>query len=83
MKTIEGTLSELREFVRDRLPKEPVLLVSGKTQLPLGAYVPDGRSGGAIFSRRSILKDWPPTHNYGGSLAAYELLKRSVLTAQK
>lgn len=81
MKTIYGTMKDLKEFIKEHeYPKYSVLLRSEKTDLPLGAYVYDGGAGGYIFSRREIRKRYhlPPSHRYACSCAAYDILVGSL-----
>lgn len=80
MKTIYGTLKDLKQYIKDcNYPKYSVLLKSIKTDLPLAAYVYDGYSGGSIHTRRSIrTSKVEPGHNYANNQEAYKLLKVSV-----
>jgi hypothetical protein len=80
MRTIYGTMTDLKAYIKaNNFPKESVLVLSLKTQKPLGAYAPDGRSSGEVYSRKSIRTQRPPTHYYGDSMAAYNVLKNNVL----
>jgi len=86
MITINGTFLDLIRFIKDRnYPKYAVLLLSPKTDLPMGAYAPDGGAGGKIWSRRSLQaqskKDLTindPSHCYSNNDRAYRILMASV-----
>jgi hypothetical protein len=80
MKTIYGSVNDLKEFIRKKEnPIYPVLLRSSKTDLPLAAWVYNGRKGGCIYTRRSFKKQIPPSHSYAGNDSAYIALKLSIL----
>jgi len=85
MITIHGTMNDLVKYVRDRnFPKSAILLLSAKTGLPLGAYAHDGNSKGNVYSRRDIRSQLKagrvirPSHSYGGSDNAFNVLINSV-----
>jgi hypothetical protein len=89
METVYGTMKDLYESVlrRDDEGKkicrsESVLLRSSKTDLPLGAFAPDGGNGGNFYSRKNILKQYSPSHQYGDSMSAFKILYTSVLKAK-
>lgn len=75
MKTVYGTMADLRREIKDQGNRTmPTLLRSSKTDLPLGAYAPNGRGGGWFYSRRSVDRALAPSHSYAGSDRAYEIL---------
>lgn len=81
MKTIYGTLGDLKKFIKDRgSPQYAVLLRSAKTELPMAAWVYNGYSSGAIYTRRSLKSlKFEPSHNYANNQLAFNILKNSVL----
>lgn len=81
MKTIYGNLKDLKQYLKsnEKISKCPILLRSIKTELPLAAYVPNGCSGGWIYTRRTIKKTkHQPSHNFNNSIEAYKILFSSV-----
>ena len=87
MRTIYGTIKDLKRYVKQsydynerrwEYTSESVLLRSYKTDLPLGAWTPDRSTGGQFYSRRNILDRYSPSHQYGGSMDAYNILLFSV-----
>lgn len=87
METVYGTMKDLEDYVyvlndgdgpKWCMRSQSVLLRSLKTNLPLGAFAPDGGSGGSFYSRRNILNSFSPSHQYGDSMSAYNILLASV-----
>lgn len=78
MKTVYGTMADLKTEIKNQGNRTlPTLLRSFKTDLPLGAYAPNGRGGGFFYARRSVERSLPPSHCYAGSDKAYNILLSS------
>lgn len=75
VKDAKGYMSHL--FKLGFIPNCGVLFIDLHDK-PIAAWVPDGRSGGLLFTRADVRKGKQPSHRYGGSADAYDFLKRSL-----